>query len=82
MSVLGAVRSAAELAVGDVVRTPRQMEARVVKHITERVILRYITPDSEFGEVDEVTLRAEWLVLLRRAGPVELPKTFFAGERR
>jgi len=69
------VRYAAELAIGDTVRTPSGREA-VVRGLVEGRI------DLEYTDGDQVLLQANMLTLMQRVGPQPLPAGFFAGERR
>jgi len=63
----GFVRSAAELAVGDVVRTPSGRQAAVLKHWADRVLLRYLPRQGDIADDDQVALKPEYLTLVRRA---------------
>ena len=79
---MGKIHSQVELAIGDEVLTPRGRRARVLSHKGDRVILQYMTGLGFEFPGDEVTLRASLLELVSKAPPPELPKGFFAGERR
>jgi hypothetical protein len=61
------VRSAAELAIGDVVRTPSGRLGTVEKHYADGVIVRYHIRHGDVGKGDTVQLKAHWLVIERRA---------------
>jgi hypothetical protein len=73
---MAAVRNLAELTLGDVVRTPLKREAEVLGFDSPHVDLMYC------DDGDVVSLMPGHLVLVRRAPPSDLPKGFFAGERR
>jgi len=75
------VRTAAELAVGDVVQTPSKRSAMVVKHDEPFVLLNYCDAHGEPIENDEVSLRPQLLTYVRAAQPGALPPGFFRQSR-
>jgi hypothetical protein len=72
-----AVRNAAELGVGDVVRTPTQRLATVTGFNGDYVLLVYLADDGTSDENDAVTLWPGYVSLVRKAAPHELPRGFF-----
>jgi hypothetical protein len=82
MSAGERVRLAAELAVGDVVRTPRALMARVCGHTEDRVLLCYCDADGVVtDDQDGLALQASLLRIVRRAAPADLPRGFFGRGR-
>ena len=79
--LIGAVRSAAALAVGDMVLTPLGRHALVRGHWSNWVLLNYC--DSDGGQIagDEVYLQPTLLRFVRAAPPAVLSRGFFTGER-
>ena len=64
-----AVRNAAELGVGDVVRTPTQRLATVTGFSGDYVLLVYLADDCTSDENDAVTLWPGYVSLVRKAAP-------------
>jgi hypothetical protein len=76
------VRTAAELGVNDLVRTPSGRSARVLGYVAERVLLQYVEADGFEHAGDEVSLRADLLVFVTKAVPQPLPRDYFSGSKR
>lgn len=76
------VRLIAELALGDIVRTPAGHEARVTGFYVDRVSLEYLS--RHLGDVHQrqVALKPEWLRFLRKGAPHVVPPSFFKDEVR
>ena len=76
------VRTAAELAILDIVRTPMNREAKVIKIADGRVHLEYLQPEVKAPHAQYVSLPAHYLVFVRHAAPHGVPRSFFNEAKR
>ena len=67
--------------IGDVVMTPRGMEALVIKWVHGRVSLLYANPDSSSLGANQVTLRPGCLRFVRHCGPADSQLVFCKASR-